>query len=314
LNADQSSAEVLLQQLKWPIEALKIGMRVKDYNSSDVSLRRQHLDKWHTFSKITPTSITTQGWKAGKTTLKSTAYANPVPAALTFTNGSSATSNLGLAPSAWSADNLNRFIGINAGDILTFVLDSTTCSTPPTVPGTYSFEVAQNVYDGGATGGVAAGRLSFKELVGSVNATTAFGATPVVLISGATYRVDTPSAKDLSTTVSVPTATIDTITIKAHGIPIYNGFISKFYNAYLPYHYGGPNVAVPEDSGILYIPFGLYPGTYQPSGHINVSRKFQALRKGKKNLPLVFSISFGDQAPIELKRQDLQTAGKPLEL
>lgn len=66
--------------------------------------------------------------------------------------------------------------------------------------------------------------------------------------------------------------TLEYITIKAHGIPIYNHFPSKFYNAYIPYNYGGHNIRVPKDCGAMMITFCLYPGTYQPSGHINVSR------------------------------------------
>lgn len=73
-------------------------------------------------------------------------------------------------------------------------------------------------------------------------------------------------------TADVMRRTIDLLTIKAHGIPIYSEFPAGFYNAYVPFHYGGPNVQTPEDLGALMINFCLYPGTYQPSGHINVSR------------------------------------------
>jgi hypothetical protein len=66
--------------------------------------------------------------------------------------------------------------------------------------------------------------------------------------------------------------TVDDVTIVAHGINIYDKFPTKFYNAYTSYHYGGPNINTPQDSGLVFVPFALYPGTYQPSGHINVSR------------------------------------------
>ena len=62
------------------------------------------------------------------------------------------------------------------------------------------------------------------------------------------------------------------VTIKAHGIPIYNNFPSGFFNSYIPYNYGGHNIRAPRDIGALLITFCLYPGTYQPSGHINISR------------------------------------------
>lgn len=66
--------------------------------------------------------------------------------------------------------------------------------------------------------------------------------------------------------------TLNNVTLKAHGINIYDNFPSEFFNSYTSYHYGGPNINTPKDVGALFIPFCLYPGTYQPSGHINVSR------------------------------------------
>ncbi len=66
--------------------------------------------------------------------------------------------------------------------------------------------------------------------------------------------------------------TIDVLSIKAHGVPIYQPFPSGFYSDYLPYHFGGHNVRTPNDIGAHMIPFNLYQGTYQPSGHINISR------------------------------------------
>lgn len=64
---------------------------------------------------------------------------------------------------------------------------------------------------------------------------------------------------------------IDNMTIKAHGIPIYDNFPAGFYNSYLPYTYSGKSRTT-SDIGVYSVFFNLYPGTYQPSGHINVSR------------------------------------------
>ena len=66
--------------------------------------------------------------------------------------------------------------------------------------------------------------------------------------------------------------TLDTVSIKAHGISIYDSFPQGFFNAYTSYHFGGPNINTPEDCGLVFVPFCLYPGTYQPSGHLNISR------------------------------------------
>jgi hypothetical protein len=68
------------------------------------------------------------------------------------------------------------------------------------------------------------------------------------------------------------TDTVDSLTLRIHGVNIYNSFTKRFFNAYVPLTYGGPNITAPEDNGMMMINFCLYPGTYQPSGHINISR------------------------------------------
>lgn len=65
---------------------------------------------------------------------------------------------------------------------------------------------------------------------------------------------------------------VNRLTVSAHGVPLYNNLPSKFFNCYVPYLYGGWNIRTPTDPGCFMINFCLYPGTYQPSGHINVSR------------------------------------------
>lgn len=68
------------------------------------------------------------------------------------------------------------------------------------------------------------------------------------------------------------TPVASTVHLTAHGVVIFNEIPNTFFNSYMPYHYGGPNVTTPEDEGAWMINFCFYPGTYQPSGHINVSR------------------------------------------
>jgi hypothetical protein len=68
------------------------------------------------------------------------------------------------------------------------------------------------------------------------------------------------------------TPTLQSIGVSAHSINIYKEYASAFFNSYLTYHYGGANLNAPKDVGSLFVPFCLYPGTYQPSGHINISR------------------------------------------
>lgn len=66
--------------------------------------------------------------------------------------------------------------------------------------------------------------------------------------------------------------TVDTLSVKAHGIIIYNYTKSMFYRDYQSFTYGGSNIMTPEDKGALMVNFALHPGSYQPSGHLNASR------------------------------------------
>jgi hypothetical protein len=72
--------------------------------------------------------------------------------------------------------------------------------------------------------------------------------------------------------VSKESPTVNRLSITAHGIDIYKEMPGTFFNSYTPYTYGGHNVSSPEDPGAHMITFCLYPGSYQPSGHVNVSR------------------------------------------
>jgi hypothetical protein len=68
------------------------------------------------------------------------------------------------------------------------------------------------------------------------------------------------------------TLTVDTLQVQAHGIDIFQQYDQAFYRDYLTYTFGGANINTPEDPGAYFLNFCLYPGTYQPSGHINISR------------------------------------------
>lgn len=68
------------------------------------------------------------------------------------------------------------------------------------------------------------------------------------------------------------TPTVTTIGLQAHNVKLFDNQYEAFFNSYLTYQYGGPNLNTPKDRGLYLITFALYPGTYQPSGHMNVSR------------------------------------------
>ena len=66
--------------------------------------------------------------------------------------------------------------------------------------------------------------------------------------------------------------TIDTASLETRGIELYRVTPAQFYNNYIPYTFGGNNITSPDDIGMYMATFNLYPGSYQPSGHVNLSR------------------------------------------
>lgn len=216
---------VLLNQLKWPVETMFVGMKLNDYfNSSTAATKRQHLDKWHTYTQLTSNTY--------KTTGQQVRYEATV-------NHVSNTATIAIATT-----------GVITGTNTVFTDD---------------FAVGGTVSIQGAVYGITA--------VASATSMTVVPG-PATALTGISMRDDVRKVtwQGLQVEASTPTATLDTITISAHGIKIYDNFPSKFFNAYMPYTYGGPNIVSPKDSGVFMIPFNLYPGSYQPSGHINVSR------------------------------------------
>lgn len=225
---------------------------MQDYNSTDSVKKRANLDKWHKFARVDDTTRTTQGWNAQRASTTTGVTADSVLGTTgVLTMGAVLNSRPTLT--ATTVDALNKVL---IGSVFSF-----TNST-----GTFTGTVTIN------TGTV----ITFAEIATAAvvlfngHAIQLGGAVPANVATAASLI--TYKRAEITSTVAVCRPTIDWVTIKAHGIPIYNQFPAKFYNAYLPYNYGGPNVRTPEDCGALMITFCLYPGTYQPSGHINVSR------------------------------------------
>jgi len=63
---------------------------------------------------------------------------------------------------------------------------------------------------------------------------------------------------------------IDSFSLETHGIQLYVTTPVEFFNYYIPYNYGD-SISSPYDIGAYMVTFNLYPGAYQPSGHINLS-------------------------------------------
>jgi hypothetical protein len=250
-NDGGDNKSILLQNLKWPIEALFVGMRVKDYSQGTTAQIKQHLDKWHKFCSVTDTTRTAQGWKSKRATVETGVLIGSVLPLLTtsFTVAAPATNVPATLTAVGGIPN-----NLKPGSVLTWVNASTTATATATIAS------------------VSATGLVFT-LAETGNALTAWDADELVagVVTTAT-TLTTLTTAEAAGTVSVCAPTLKNVSIKAHGIPIYNNFPDGFYNAYLPLNYGGHNVKTPEDIGALMITFCLYPGSYQPSGHINVSR------------------------------------------
>ena len=245
----------LLQNLKWPIEALFLGMRVTQY--TDGSSIEKNLDKWYRWCFVDSQKRKTLGWNVQQKgiTKTGTTIAGAIPLLV-----NPATFTIGLAtvgvPFTATA-NIDISSQIQSGDILSFT--NATGSATWTVNSVSLPTLTSTL-------------VTFVNV--ATTATLTFGGDELVTTdpTSASALVGTIIQKPLESTVSVCKPTLSRISIKAHGIPIYNDFPAAFYNSYLPYNYGGHNIKTPEDIGAIMITFCLYPGTYQPSGHINVSR------------------------------------------
>jgi hypothetical protein len=226
VSCNTATGSALLQQLKWPIESLTIGMKLKDYNSADATLRATHLDKWHAFTQVNNTSRADAGFNSLKV--------------LTMTQGTIASATLSAA---------GVLTGVaTAFDTEVAVGDSIIVSTSA-ASFTYSVAIVTS-----------ATVIQF-----SAELCTARTATEIVSIG-------LLKATPRTSTIAVKVPLVNTISIKVHGTSYYTDFPVAFFNAYIPYHYGGTNISSPSDSGLMFIPFCLYPGSYQPSGHLNLSR------------------------------------------
>ena len=217
-----TTASVHMSGMKWPIETMFVGLRIKSYETSANQL---DLDKWHSFSTHTVTAY-----------------------AMNQVLGSETIDEM-----EWSA-------------LAVGVKDGTTNMSTVTLTG------------GDATTKLAPGDvvsiMGHIATVAEVDSATSFIINPgvTVAITGTAgdetiCRVGKPQVE-----AAVRTRTIDTMTVKAHGVNLYNNFPGQFYNATVPLTFGGTNIQTPEDPGCCQVQFNLYPGSSAPSGHINVSR------------------------------------------
>jgi hypothetical protein len=223
LRVNKANDQLLMNQLKWPIETLYIGLRPTD--NTDYRLHKS-LKSWHVFAE-------TQQLATDLCSVRETWRVDPDG---TF------------------ADPANPTVAELDAAALT---------------------VSNTVYDlaGGTFVDVA------NPTVAELNARLVELGLPQ--LSGTFADADNPTVAELVAASPSPwcrayydkcVPTLDTISIEAHGVPLYPIIPASFFNHYVPYTFGGHHISTPEDCGALMVTFNFYPGSYQPSGHVNISR------------------------------------------
>lgn len=276
--ASATQYSVQLQQLKWPVEALFLGLRPTAYDSTDAVDRRTYLDKWHAFSTVSDTARLSQGWKSSKVSVVYSGATPPPGLSAGVSHTWAAVASTPVTMTMGTGDPLQQ--SLKAGDTYSFSQGGVS----------YTLTVS-HIDDAGAV-------FTFYELGDDFTALAAANGTGDTFATASDYSIVRAAPEEVSSTVSTCASSISSLGLDVHGITVYQEFPSKFYNAYVPYSYGGEKIRAPEDCGAHMITFCLHPGTYQPSGHINVSRarefylKFTSTIASGKLLVLASAINF----------------------
>ena len=109
-------------------------------------------------------------------------------------------------------------------------------------------------------------------LNGSIGGMSAPANVQATQTTAGVYGTNTPVTAMSPDFYWLPVSTVDSLQLQAHGITIYDSFQDIFFSEYLPYNYGGAALNTPSDTGAFFINFALFPRSYQPSGHLNISR------------------------------------------
>jgi hypothetical protein len=239
IRTNKANDNLLLNQLKWPVETIYTGIRPTD--NIDVNSTKM-LTAWDVYAQVDNLTVDACG-------VHDYSSLNGIPAAATYT-GVDGVLNLTSAAGR-TLETIVALTGVTGADA-------------PTVAGLnawlgyYGFDLIPT----GTT------------LTTAQNILTAWPMPPVTIpntgFTASVYGGAGAGSCEVSYDVCTPVAT--TLGIEAHGVPLYRDFPAQFFNSYTPYNYGGTHIQTPEDCGAYMIPFNLYPGSYQPSGHVNISR------------------------------------------
>ena len=235
VRVNTSTVEMLLNQLKWPIETIYVGLRPSENVNEQLP---GMLTKWHVYAQVLDQAVDLCS-VGNSFVLDSTGpFANPAH------------------PTAAELENAIRpTVPISGGAGISLPAGSINANTHVHPPNPTVTEINESL--------AALGLPGFSDAAGAYadpsNPTVAelLAAAPSIHCT-AFYGTTVP--------------TLDSLSIQAHGVNLYQDTPFAFYNQYIPYTYGGNNVRTPKTQDVAMITFNLYPGSYQPSGHVNVSR------------------------------------------
>ena len=244
-RVSQSSDQLLLNQFKWPVETIYAGLRPTDnIDTSSTKL----LEDWNTYAEVVDTTV----------------------------------SGCGLGDYAlFVADVVQGGGSLSVAEVETalgFVDGSDPLETVNSATG-QPLQGIQVVT--GEAAGIPAGSLGdiLNEWLGYYGLKQLdpadyvdFTAITAVELNPTWTQPGRGGSGSCEIRYKTCTPTVDTLKLAAHGITLYQETEAAFFNAYTSYTYGGQHINTPKDCGVLMIPFNLYPGSYQPSGHINCSR------------------------------------------
>jgi hypothetical protein len=95
---------------------------------------------------------------------------------------------------------------------------------------------------------------------------------PVRIPSGLPFPFPPDQLAFADASYETPAPIFNEVGFRIQAIQLFLETPVSFYNTYLPMTYGGNNISSPTDIGAYITTFNLYPGSYQPSGHINLSK------------------------------------------
>lgn len=233
-RVDKDNANILLNNMKWPIESMFVAIKPTANTEVLAHPNNKSLQTWHRFSGFADSTHDVDGVASCAIDPIAAAEVGSVAPALGF---------LGQVDVAGTAQaQLDAYAALVA-----------TTSAAASLLALAGAEAAVT----GAT---------------STTVFNAVQAADIVANPGVFWTHPTNGGSCAQVEVRRKVATIDRLSITAHGIDIYKEMPGTFFHSYTPYTFGGHNIATPDDCGAHMVTFCLYPGSYQPSGHVNVSR------------------------------------------